>query len=60
MEVPTGLPMAQFNAAYRDGLRNGHLDRILNHRSDYAWFSINSPHDYTRIYAEGYRKGWLS
>jgi hypothetical protein len=43
--------------AYEDGLRNGHLDRLIGWRSQYAWLS-GSDNDYCGAYSQGYQDGW--
>ena len=44
--------------AFKEGLKDGYLDRLLQLRSDYAWFgSIDTANAYMRDYSHGYRLG---
>ena len=41
---------------YLEGYRNGHLDHLLRHKSEYVWNTRENEPMYQ--YAIGYRVGW--
>ena len=44
--------------AFKDGLRDGYLDRLLERRSEYAWFgNLDTSNEFMRAYSHGYRLG---
>ena len=45
-------------SAYNDGHRAGHLDRLMDRRSDYAWYTTLDLNRYSVAYGQGYRDGW--
>jgi hypothetical protein len=44
--------------AYSDGYRTGTVDRLLNHRAEYAWHGIEDLNPYTAAFSRGYHDGW--
>lgn len=46
--------------AYREGVRNGHADRLLAYRNDYSWYSsCDTANEYMSAYSSGYNDGWI-
>jgi len=45
--------------AYEQGVRDGHLDKLLGYRSLYAWYAsgLEPPGTFTYLYGVGYRAG---
>jgi hypothetical protein len=44
--------------SFHEGYRNGRLDKLLNHRSEYVWATRDYEPNYT--YSLGYKEGWSS
>lgn len=57
MNAPWHTDLDTRQRAYRDGLRNGHLDRLFGHLSIYALTCLNDQNAYAANYAAGYYDG---